>query len=97
MYCKNCGKEIHDDAVMCVHCGVPTGKSMKINSKEADLYEPANTGLVVLSVLIPLAGIILGIINISSGKKHAGKVYLWTGIIVWLVCGVISSVALAAM
>lgn len=23
MYCKNCGKEINDKAVACVHCGVP--------------------------------------------------------------------------
>lgn len=25
MYCKNCGKEIDDKAVIWVHCGVPTG------------------------------------------------------------------------
>lgn len=25
MYCTHCGKEIHDEAVICVHCGVPTG------------------------------------------------------------------------
>ena len=25
MYCKNCGKEIDDKAVICVHCGVATG------------------------------------------------------------------------
>lgn len=26
MYCRNCGKEISDEAVICVHCGVPAGK-----------------------------------------------------------------------
>ena len=26
MYCKNCGKEIDDDASFCVYCGTPTGK-----------------------------------------------------------------------
>lgn len=25
MYCKNCGKQIDDKAVVCVHCGVATG------------------------------------------------------------------------
>jgi TM2 domain-containing membrane protein YozV len=25
MYCRNCGKEVHDEAVMCVECGVPPG------------------------------------------------------------------------
>ena len=24
MFCTNCGKEIDDQAVICVHCGVPT-------------------------------------------------------------------------
>jgi len=24
MFCSNCGKEIDDKAVVCVHCGVPT-------------------------------------------------------------------------
>lgn len=26
MYCRQCGKEIHDEAVVCVNCGVPTEK-----------------------------------------------------------------------
>lgn len=26
MYCKNCGKEIADNAAVCVNCGVPVGK-----------------------------------------------------------------------
>ena len=24
MFCSKCGKEIHDEAVVCVHCGCPT-------------------------------------------------------------------------
>ena len=26
MYCRNCGNEMHDEAVVCVKCGVPAGK-----------------------------------------------------------------------
>lgn len=26
MYCRQCGKEIHNEAVVCVNCGVPTEK-----------------------------------------------------------------------
>ncbi len=26
MYCRNCGKEINNEAVVCVNCGVPAGK-----------------------------------------------------------------------
>lgn len=97
MFCKNCGKEIHDEAVICVHCGVSTGNPMTRTSDLED--EPANGGLVFLSILIPLCGIILGATNISAGKKHAGKVYLWSAIITLLVssvmCGVIWGIVAA--
>lgn len=29
MYCRNCGSEMHSDAVVCVKCGVPAGKGEK--------------------------------------------------------------------
>lgn len=28
MYCSNCGKEIDDKAVVCVHCGCATNNSI---------------------------------------------------------------------
>lgn len=31
MFCYNCGKEIDDKAVVCIHCGVET-KNMKSNT-----------------------------------------------------------------
>lgn len=33
MYCYNCGKQIDDNAVVCIHCGVPT-KNMKQEKQE---------------------------------------------------------------
>lgn len=33
MFCSKCGKEIDDEAAVCVHCGVAT-KNMKNQSKE---------------------------------------------------------------
>ena len=58
MFCNNCGKEISDEAVICVHCGVATGRPMpgaQVNPVPAaapvnDPNEPANVGFVVLSV-----------------------------------------------
>ncbi|MCD8372057.1 MAG: zinc ribbon domain-containing protein [Clostridia bacterium] len=42
MYCKNCGKEIDDKAVMCPHCGTVLDESfMKRNAPSA-----SNSGLV---------------------------------------------------
>ena len=33
MFCANCGKEINDNAVICVHCGCSTGKEEQSNKK----------------------------------------------------------------
>ncbi len=32
MFCKNCGKEIDDQAVVCVHCGVAVNPSAVANA-----------------------------------------------------------------
>ena len=34
MYCKNCGKEIDDKAVVCPGCGVPTVEQMPETKKK---------------------------------------------------------------
>lgn len=86
MYCNNCGKEISDEAVMCVHCGVATGRPIPgaattNNYRANDPDEPANTGFIILSVLIPLAGIIMGAMHLSDGRKRAGKAYLTAALI----------------
>lgn len=46
--------------------------------------QKAEAGLVVLSALVPLAGVILGAVELHNGKKRAGKTYLFTGLGVWL-------------
>ena len=94
-YCIKCGKEIDEEAIICIRCGCQTGKpTTQPGVMNVDPNEPANGGFVFLSVLIPLVGIILGIVNISNGKKHAGKVYLWTSIIVWLTSIIISGISI---
>ena len=50
MFCYNCGKEINDDAVVCIHCGVATknmnnaNKNIVINnSSSSNNTNPTNT------------------------------------------------------
>ncbi|MCM1577438.1 MAG: zinc ribbon domain-containing protein [Ruminococcus sp.] len=87
MYCRNCGKEIHDEAVVCVHCGVATGKSMNTVTDE-----PASGGLIALSVLVPIAGLILGLVYQSTGKPTAGKTCVKVSVITMAVCAVLYAV-----
>lgn len=61
--------------------------------------DETNVGIVVLSVLFPIVGIILGAMNMSNGKKKSGKAYLMAGIIavaVEVVIGIIIGVVIAS-
>lgn len=81
MICSNCGREIADMAVVCPNCGTPTNAQTQPVFDSGE--EKANVGLIILSVFIPLVGIILGCIEMSKGNKKAGKTYLITvGIVI---------------
>lgn len=52
MYCKNCGKEIDEKAVVCPHCGVQQGKLANEN-------DTGGFGWGLLGCCIPIVGLIL--------------------------------------
>lgn len=73
MFCSKCGKEINDEAVVCIHCGCTTGsrKASIENSNDAP-----NAGFAVLGFFIPLVGLILYLVNKDTAPlkaKSAGK------------------------
>ena len=53
-YCCYCGKEVEDEAVVCVHCGrsITHNKPVKEDDKPSALWR-------VLGFLIPLLGLIM--------------------------------------
>ena len=56
MYCKNCGKEVNDNAVICVHCGVA------LEQKKNGLSGESKTSLgALLGVFLGLIGLIIGL------------------------------------
>ncbi len=68
MFCKFCGKEIADDAVVCVHCG----RAVKPQQEE-EKSNPAKTLAIlgfVFSFLFALVGLILSIIALNKYKKQ---------------------------
>ena len=97
MICKNCGKEIADNAIACPHCGVA--------AKVAE--DKVNIGLAILSFLIPLVGIILWIVKAKETPK-AARTYGLVAIASWvlsiivgigfgLIYGILMSVMMASM
>ncbi len=59
--CEVCGKEIAQNAVSCPHCG----------AKNKNNNETASIGIKVICFLIPLIGIIIFAVNISTRPKYA--------------------------
>ena len=66
MYCKNCGKEIEDKAVICVYCGVRTG-----NDSASLTNTMAIIGLICSFVLAPL-GLVFGILGLRFANRNGG-------------------------
>lgn len=80
MFCKKCGQEINDEAVVCVHCGCA------IEGKSAD--GNAKSWIATLLLCIFLGG--LGIHRFYVGKSGSGvAMLLITLLLGWLGIGLI--------
>lgn len=69
MYCSKCGQQIHDDAVVCVHCGCTTANSMNRTADDAP-----SGGLSVLGFFFPFVGLILYLVWHSEKPLKAKSV-----------------------
>lgn len=52
MFCSNCGKEIDDKAIVCIHCGVGTNKVQSTQDN-------GGFGWGLLGCCIPVVGLVL--------------------------------------
>lgn len=96
MFCKKCGKEILDDAVICVHCGCSTQGN---NTAVASANDAPSTGMAVLGFFIPIVGLILWLVNKDTKPlmaKSAGKGAL-IGFIVSIVLSIIYGAVVGSM
>ena len=70
MFCKHCGKEIHDEAIICPECGCST------QERETEVFETkredkVSIGMCILSFLIPLVGFIYWPVNHKKTPQRA--------------------------
>lgn len=81
MYCRECGKEIDRNAVVCVHCGVRTGvgepdavmRMLLPVGRSGYAIAAGYLGLVSLLVIPAPLAIIFGILAILDIKKNTHK------------------------
>ncbi len=78
MYCKNCGKEIRDKAVICVHCSAPTGNTLR-GGRSDNVTDPPFIET-ILCLLFPIFGMLLYAIDRKRGSESA-KIYLYLSVI----------------
>jgi uncharacterized membrane protein YvbJ len=92
MFCPSCGHENADIAEFCGNCGAALkklgggGAAERVNTAKAStevVSAGMKWGITALSVLIPLVGIVMGIIYLRDDnpeKKSVGKLWLGVGI-----------------
>ena len=75
MFCKNCGKEIDDNAVVCVHCGVATGVTVE-TTKKVNAFGIAGFVVSLVSLYLgayfciaSVVGLVLSIVGMVNMKK----------------------------
>ncbi len=101
MFCKECGKEINDKAVVCVHCGVPTVAPEKDTSAAVRMLIPVGRSghaiaagylglLSPLGIFAPFALLfgILAVRDIKKNKNKHGMGRAILGIIMGAICSI---------
>lgn len=81
MFCRNCGQQIDDRAVICVHCGCAVNDDMP---KSDDV---PSVGLNILSFLLPIVGLVLYATHYKETPNKAKSMLTWA--IVSMVIGVL--------
>lgn len=69
MFCKECGKEVLETAVVCVGCGSSLGKSVKTG----DFAKWSGGKLFAIAfatILMPIVGIIAGIMGLCTVENR---------------------------
>lgn len=89
MYCQKCGSMYDDGQPCCPYCKTPRagvnnsqfhGLMPPLDQNGRPCYDlsdtPPETGIIILSLLVPFVGIIFGCICLKNNEKRAGNAYL---------------------
>ena len=95
-FCTQCGKEINENAVVCIHCGCAVARSGRSNFG-SQIQAPTILGIIgiISAWLFALAGHITSIIGIVLGAKEYKETKNMTGLVLSIlgeVCAICSSI-----
>lgn len=98
-FCTHCGKEVNDNAIVCIHCGCAISAGNSSISTESKSKSQISLILGIIGIvsawLFALVGHITSIIGIVLGIKEYKETNRMTGLILSIigeVCSVLSSI-----
>ena len=106
MFCSKCGKEIFDEAVVCPNCGCMVKDFSQIKNRDNTENQKINEygekqGLAIAALacgfLIPIVGLILGIIGTVKYKTEKYKTMCIGAIVLSVVVWIISVLVISTM
>lgn len=82
MFCKNCGAEIDDKAVICIKCGCSTGNENKKPASDKNISEKSRLAAALLCWFFG----IIGVHRFYVGKVGSGIAQIFTlgGLGIWV-------------
>lgn len=94
MFCKNCGKEIDDNAVVCIHCGVAVGNGVQEKPKKVNGFGIVGFILSLLSLwmgmffycAVPILSVIFSIVGLALSKKRRVNGLAIAGLVIGIIC-----------
>ena len=102
MFCQKCGKEINDEAVVCVGCGCPVQNAKNTPVENSPSNPPresnstANCAL-IFAFLLPIVGLIVGIVGACKYKTPSLKQRCITAIVISVIVWIVSFAIMASL
>ncbi|MCD8040209.1 MAG: zinc ribbon domain-containing protein [Clostridia bacterium] len=102
MFCKNCGQEIDDKAVMCPHCGAATDVAATAAPAANPNAKKRSTGVALAAKVFIIIGMVFGCWmilplifgGIALSQMGKGKPSVGIGVCVLLFCNLIGGILL---
>lgn len=84
-FCKACGKEVVDTAVICPGCGSETGVKKEVEKTSRKWSNGKFAAFIVLGILLPIIGTIMGIIGLTQEEnRQNGGICLGVSLVSWI-------------
>ena len=102
MFCQKCGKEIHNEAVVCIHCGCSVNRGSSVSTQNTSyraVQESSSTAncAMLFAFLIPIVGLILGIIGVNKYITPSYKSRSVSAIVISIIVWILSFVLMFSM